>query len=90
MGPDETLTDDEDELFDGEEEGDDENADVAQVQYGAKWEDLHESDQRLISMSESREAYDKKAPTTRPQPDRAASVRGLPKVRSGAFPRHLK
>jgi hypothetical protein len=88
MGPDETLTDDEDELFDGEEWIGE--PDVAQVQFGAKWEDLHESDQRLISMSEGREAYDQKAPTELPQPDRAASVRGLPKVKSGAFPRHLK
>jgi hypothetical protein len=87
MGPEETLTDEEDELFDGEGDGE---ADVAQVQFGAKWEDLHESDQRLISMSESREAYDPKAPTELPQPDRAASVRGLPKVKSGVFPRLLK
>jgi hypothetical protein len=77
------LTDeDDDELEDSD--------DVAEVQYGAKWEDLHESDQRLISMSEGREAYDKKAPTSLPQPGRAASVQGLPKVKSQSFPRHLK
>ena len=87
MGPEETLTD-EDELFDGEEWSDE--VDAGSVQFGAKWEDLHESDQRLISMSEGREAYDSRLPTELPQPSRAASVRGLPKVKSGAFPRHLK
>jgi hypothetical protein len=88
MGPEETITD-EDELFDGEEEWDGE-VDVGQVQFGAKWEDLHESDQQLLSRSEGREAYDPRAPTELPQPDRAASVRGLPKVKSGVFPRYLK
>jgi hypothetical protein len=81
MTPSETLSDD---------EAWDDDVDCATEQYGAKWEDLHESDQRLISMSESREAYDAKAPASLPQPARASSVRGLPKVKSGAFPRLIR
>ena len=95
MHPRETLVD-EDEVFDGEEDelAEEEawgaEVDVATHQVGARWEDLTEEDQRLISMSEGREAFDAKAPTELPQPARAQSIRGLPKVKSGVFPRIIR
>lgn len=82
-GPRETI-DDEDNGWDPD------SPDEAQEQYGARFEDLTEEDQRLISMADQRPAFDKKAPKEIPQPSRAQSVRGLPKVKSGAFPRLLK
>jgi hypothetical protein len=64
--------------------------DEAEVQHGASWDDLTEEDQRLITMAAQAPAFDPKAPTTLPQPSRAQSVNGLPKVKSGIFPRLLK
>lgn len=90
MEPRETLVDDEEEEFADDEPEWDGEVDVATHQEGARWEDLTEEDQRLISMSEGREAFDAKAPTQLPQPARAQSIRGLPKVKSGVFPRILK
>jgi len=60
------------------------------AQVGARFEDLSEADQKLISLSEQREAFDQTGPTELPQPDRAASVPDLPKVKSGVFPKLLK
>ena len=80
-GPDETLTDDE--AWDGE-------ADVATEQHGASWDDLTDADRQLISSAQGREAFDERGPTELPQPGRANSVRGLPKVKSGAFPRLIR
>jgi hypothetical protein len=79
------------ETIDDEDDGWDPDApDEAQVQYGARFEDLTEEDQRLITMADQSAAFDKKAPNALPQPSRAQSVRGLPKVKSGVFPRLLK
>ena len=80
-GPDETLTDDE--AWDGE-------ADVGAEQHGASWDDLTDADRQLISSAQGREAFDERGPTELPQPGRANSVRGLPKVKSGAFPRLIR
>jgi hypothetical protein len=67
--------------------------DESPLQYGAAFEDLTPEDQRLIAAADVEqpvETYDDKAPTTLPQPDRAKSVQGLPKVTSRSFPRVLK
>lgn len=83
-GPDETLTEeDEDGAWDGA-------TDVATEQFGASWDDLTDADKKLISSAQGREAFDEDAPTELPQPGRASSVRGLPKVKSGAFPRLIR
>jgi hypothetical protein len=82
-GPDETLTDEDEEEWDGA-------TDVASKQVGASWDDLTDADRKLISSAQGREAFDEDAPTELPQPGRASSVRGLPKVKSGAFPRLIR
>ncbi|MFO0598892.1 MAG: hypothetical protein U0228_26530 [Myxococcaceae bacterium] len=88
-GPRETI---QDEDLQAQDDGgwDADRPDEAEVQYGARFEDLTEEDQRLLTMAENRAAFDTKKPAELPQPSRAQSVRGLPKVKSGVFPRLLK
>lgn len=64
--------------------------DEAEVQHGASWDELTEEDQRLLSMAESAEAFDRKPPASIPEPPRAPSSANLPKVKSGTFPRLIR
>jgi hypothetical protein len=72
------------------EEFDDLDSDI---QEGSAFEDLSEEDQLAILAFEApagAEHFDRKAPAALPQPASAQSVKDLPKVNSGAFPRLIR
>ena len=72
------------------EEFDDLDADL---QEGSAFDDLSEEDQLAILAFDSptgAEHFDREKQASLPQPDRAHSVKGLPKVTSGSFPRLIR